>query len=246
MTLPLIIYGSYTCEDTALVRDRLRTLRVPFKESMKEDDEQVEAILKKYNSGLAQTPTLVFGDAQIVLTEPTIEQLEEALTKAACTFNAPKLQALRAQRYPPDMTVLPAHRYDALVDQPLVRPAHIIAFFAHSEGCRVCQGYAKQLTLHAHEFRDLNTHLRIVLHTDLKSAEKWSQEYAPGIEIRADEDGAVKREFANFLPDNLDVRPGGTWLLILDREEVPKIGVYGSDAGGLVSATEIIAQLKAL
>lgn len=244
MTLPLVMYGSYKCEDTALVRDRLRTLRVPFKELMKEDDAQVEGVLKKHNSGLAQTPTLVFGDEQIVLTEPTIEELEEVLTKAGYTFNAPQAQALRVQPYPPDMTSLPAHRYDVLAGQRPARPVKIIAFFAHSEGCRVCQGYAKQLTLRVRDFHELGTHLRIVLYTDLKSAEDWSHEHAPGIEIRADEDGAVKREFANFLPDNLDVRPGGTWLLVLDREEVPRIGVYGADAGGLVSPTEIIAQLK--
>ena len=244
MKLPIVMFGSYTCEDTAFVRDRLRTLRIHVKESMKEDNEPVEAILKKYNAGLAQTPTLVFGNEQIVITEPTIEQLQEALTNAGYTFHVPQAHTLRVQRNPPDMTFLPAHRYAALAGQPLERPSKIVAFFAHSEGCRVCQGYAKQLTLRARDLRDMNTLLRIVLHTDLKSAEDWSKEFAPGVEVRADEDGAVKREFANFLPDSLDVRPGGTWLLILDRDEAPKIGVYGADAGGLISPTEIIEQLK--
>ncbi|MBI5033248.1 MAG: redoxin domain-containing protein [Chloroflexi bacterium] len=244
MTLPLVMYGSYTCEDTAFVRDRLHKLRVHFKQAMKEDDERVGAVLKKYNSGLMQTPTLVFGNEQIVITEPTIEELEDALTKAGYSIKPPSADVLRLHSYAPDMTKLPAHRYDVLARHPLEHPTKYIVFFAHSEGCRVCQGYAKQLSLRARDFRKLGTHLRMVLHTDIKSTEDWARDYVPGVEVRADEDGSVKREFANFLPDDLGARPGGTWLLILDRNEVPRIGIYGGDAGSLVSATEIIAQLK--
>ena len=242
MTLPLVMYGSYTCEDTAFTRDRLRTLRVPFKESMKEDAPQVGEILAKYNSGSPRTPTLVFGDSQaeIVIAEPTIEQLEETLTKAGYTFDAPKAQTLPTRHHAPDLTTLPAFRSDAISGETVGRPGKIVVLFAHSEGCRVCQGYTKQIVARVNEFRDRDAHLRIVLHTDLKSAENWAKEFAPGIEIRADDDGAMKREFADYLPDQLDVRPGGAWLLILDRDEMPRLGVYGPDAGGLISPTQII------
>jgi len=240
MPLPIVMYGSYTCEDTAVTRDRLRTLRVQFKESMKEDDEQVSAILGKYNNGMSKTPTLVFGADEIVIAEPTIEQLEEALTKAGYTFEARRAQALPAKKYAPDLTALPTFGV-GLRD---TRFSKCVVIFAHTPACRVCQGYAKQIAAQWQKIRELDTDLRIVLQADLKSAEQWSKKFAPGVAVIADADAAAKREYADFLPDSLDVRLGGTWLVILDREEIPLIGQYSPDAGGLISATEIIQQLK--
>jgi hypothetical protein len=141
---------------------------------------------------------------------------------------------------------LPAFRSDAIKGETIGRPAKFIVLFGHSEGCRVCQGYARQIVKREKEFRETGAHLRIVLNTDLRSVENWAKEFAPGIEMRSDEIGEIKREFANYLPDSLDARPGGTWLLILDRDEMPRIGVYAPDAGGLISPTEIVAQLNML
>lgn len=243
MALPITMYGSYTCQDTALARDRLRTLRVPFKQVMREDDVQVTEILAKHNAGVPVTPTLVFGDDEMVIAEPTIEQLEEMLIKAGHTFAAPQAKTLRAQHYAPDLTQLPAYRSNAAGPR-IARPQKIVVFFAHSEGCRVCQGYAKQLAAHLAEIAECGAPLQIVLQAHSNDLEKWSKEFAPNVEMLADVDGALKRTYADYLPDDLDARRGGTWLVILDREEVPRVGVYGSDAGGLITPTQITQGLK--
>lgn len=244
MPLPIVMYGSYTCEDTAVTRDRLRTLRVPFKESMLEDDTHVSAILGKYNNGMPITPTLVFGEDEIVIAEPTIEQLEASLTKAGYTFEARRAQALPAKKHAPDLTALPTFSAGLGIAASDAQLSKWVVVFAHTPACRVCQGYAKQIAVQLSKIKELGADLRIVLQSDLKSAEQWAKEYAPDVAVIADADAAAKREYADFLPDSLDVRLGGTWLVILDRDEMPRIGQYSPDAGGLISATEIIQQLK--
>ena len=244
MALPIVMYGSYTCEDTAVTRDRLRTLHVPFKESMEEDDEHVSAILVKYNNGMPITPTLVFGKDEIVIAEPTIEQLEESLTKAGYTFESLRAQALPAKKYAPDLTALPTFSAGLGIAAADTRLSKWVVLFAHTPACRVCQGYAKQIAAQLPKIKAQGADLRIVLQADLKSAEEWSKKFAPGVAVIADADAMAKREYADFLPDSLDVRLGGTWLVILDRDETPRIGQYAPDAGGLISPTEIILQLK--
>jgi hypothetical protein len=243
MALPIVMYGSYTCEDTAVTRDRLRTLRVPFKESMLEEDAQVSPILVKYSQGLSTTPTLVFGEDEIVIAEPSIEQLEEALTKAGYTFEARHAHALPAKKHAPDLTALPTFSAGLGIAASDAQLSQWVVVFAHTPACRVCQGYAKQIAAQLQNIRKLDADLRIVLQADLKSAEQWSKKFAPGVAVIADADAAAKREYADFLPDSLDVRLGGTWLVILDRDEIPRIGQYSPDAGGLISATQIIQQL---
>lgn len=240
MALPITLYGSYTCEDTAVTRDRLRTLRVAFKESMLEDDAQVSAILGKHNNGMPVTPTLVFGAEKIVIAEPTFEQLEDALTKAGYTFEARRAQSLSAKKSVPDLTALPT--FNAGLGNN--RFSQSVVLFAHTSNCRVCQGYAKQIAAQLQKMREQDADLRIILQADLKSAEQWSKTFAPGVAVIADADATAKREYADFLPDSMDVRLGGTWFVILDNKENPRIGQYSPDAGGLISPTEIIQQLK--
>lgn len=239
MPLSIVMYGSYTCEDTAVTRDRLRTLRVPFQEALLEDDAQVSPLLVKYNQGLSRTPTLVFGADEIVIAEPTLEQLEQALTRAGYAFEPRRAQALPAQKIPPALSALP------ICNAALkARYAKTVVWFAHVPACRVCQGYAKQLAARAPEIREQDADVQIVLQADLKSAEAWSKSFAPGVAVSADADAAAKRAYADFLPDRLDVRLGGTWVVLLDHDEMPRSGQYAPDAGGLISPTEIMQQLK--
>ena len=80
--LPLTIYGSQTCEDTALVRDRLRVLGIPFRARARDNDPAVTARLEQWNGGDAITPTLVFENEEIIISEPTLEELEGTLQTA--------------------------------------------------------------------------------------------------------------------------------------------------------------------
>ena len=237
MTLPIRMYGSHTCEDTAISRDRLNVLRVPFQEFFKEDDESIVALLGKYHQGMTRTPTLVFGDDEIVIAEPTFEQLEETLSRAGYEFNPPRLHAFDFKRYVPDFSKLTVIRSSDADSRELPQ---MILFFAHVPACRVCQGYAKQIAAQRAEFEQAGARLQIVLNADAKQAKKWGEEFAPGVEFLLDSDGMFKRQSVDCFPDTWDVHPGGAWLLLVDREDVARAGVYSSDAGGLVAPTETL------
>ena len=106
--LPITFYSSLTCEDSALARDRLRSLRIPFTEERREDDPIVDVILARWNRGTLVTPTVVFGDDEIVISEPTLEQLEETLREAGYKFEAPRAVEFheeRASRPAPNFTL---------------------------------------------------------------------------------------------------------------------------------------------
>lgn len=238
MTLPITLYGSYTCEDTAITRDRLNALRVSFKERAKEDDERVIALLGKYNQGMTRTPTLVFGDDAIVIGEPTLEQLEDSLSKAGYAFDAPCLFKFDFKRYILDSSQLPVigpSPTDAQRDLP-----NTLLFFAHTATCRVCQGYARQISARCAQFEELGVRLQIVLCADTQTAKKWVEEFAPGTGTLVDGAGEFKRGSVDCFPDTWDIRTGGAWLLLVDQKDVALAGVYASDAGGLASPTEIV------
>lgn len=80
--LPIVMYARPDCEDSALVRDRLRALGIPFGEIDIDEDEAAARYVERLNRGFRSTPTLIFGDEEIVLVEPTVAQLDEALRRA--------------------------------------------------------------------------------------------------------------------------------------------------------------------
>jgi len=80
-TLPLTLYGGDDCDDTERTRGRLLALGAPFREVILEHDPAAERFVMFINGGFRSTPTLVFGEGKfkLILTEPTDEELEEAL-----------------------------------------------------------------------------------------------------------------------------------------------------------------------
>lgn len=82
--LPLTVYGGDTCDDTERVVGRLHALGIPYREVIIEDDPEAERFVVFINGGFRSTPTLVFGDGpyKTVLTEPSDEQLDDALARA--------------------------------------------------------------------------------------------------------------------------------------------------------------------
>ncbi|MCI0477740.1 MAG: hypothetical protein L0Y55_15970, partial [Anaerolineales bacterium] len=80
--MELNVFGGLTCEDTALVRDRLRALEIAYTNHNREDDARIDEMLRARHNGSIVTPTLVFGDGDIVIAEPTLEQLEATLLAA--------------------------------------------------------------------------------------------------------------------------------------------------------------------
>jgi mycoredoxin len=77
----ITLYGEPTCEDTDAVRDHLHHLSVPYREVNIDADVPASDFVVFINGGFRSTPTIVFGEGKrkLVLTEPTMEQLDEAL-----------------------------------------------------------------------------------------------------------------------------------------------------------------------
>lgn len=80
--LPIRMYASPWCEDSELARNRLRELGIPFAEVNVEEDPDAAAYVERLNQGFRSTPTIVFGDEALIVVEPTVEELDEALRRA--------------------------------------------------------------------------------------------------------------------------------------------------------------------
>lgn len=78
MALPIALYGSTDCDDTAHVTERLRALGIQFHMVNIDHDPEAERFVLFINGGFRSTPTLVIGDGKrkIVLTEPTDAQID--------------------------------------------------------------------------------------------------------------------------------------------------------------------------
>jgi mycoredoxin len=89
MVLPLTLYGSTHCDDTERTRHHLQTLGVPFTEINIDHEPAAEQFVVFINRGYRSTPTLVIGNGKtkLILTEPTDEELERALTQAEVMFH---------------------------------------------------------------------------------------------------------------------------------------------------------------
>lgn len=235
--LPIWLYGSHTCEDTAITRDRLNALGIRFIERDKEDNESVAALLEKYNAGMQRTPTLVIGADEIVIAEPTMEQLEDLLIQAGYIFEAPGLRRFDSKQYLPENSMLATIR-------PAVsgiQSSKTLYFFAHTEACRVCQGYARQIVIQNNQLAKHNVRLQIVLRANLDQAKKWAKEFAADAVVLIDGDGEFKRQAADRFPDTWDIRTGGVWLMLVDsQDDAIQAGTYAADAGGLVAPSEIV------
>ncbi len=237
----ITIYGSHTCEDTAFVRDRLLTLGIPFSEHDKEDSESVQQMLVKYSRGAPHTPTIVVGDESKVLIEPTVQELEDALGTAGYPVHIPNVVQFDAQlagRPAPDFE-LPSTTGNRFELGQLRGWRRSVLFFAHDHSCRVCQGYARQISKFQVPWSEMETRLLIVLQDNVDRSRNWAEEFANGAQALADTDGAVKASFTAYFAPFLNSRPEGTVTLILDRYTAPRVGSFASDAGGLIAPYEV-------
>jgi mycoredoxin len=84
MPLPLILYGATDCDDTERTRQRLHTLGIAFQEVNIDLDGEAERFIVFVNGGYRSTPTLVFGAGKfkLIVTEPTDEELSQAILRA--------------------------------------------------------------------------------------------------------------------------------------------------------------------
>ncbi len=246
--LPLIIYGGQTCEDTALVRAHLWALGIPFTERDVEDAPEARAVIERWNNGQVVTPTLIFGNDQIVMSEPALEQLDEALHQAGYEFKLP-----RAVEFP-ELALLPAPDFTLQAsDGGEVQLSRLrgrnkaVLFFAHAADCRVCQGYARQLTNHPGEFAEYESALFLIVPGNVEIASVWADAFARGYAALADEGGEVKQKYAEYFHASVPSADAhGVFVLILDQYTAPRAGSFAADAGGLITPREILDWLHLL
>lgn len=84
MPFPLTLYGTTECDDTERTRTWLHKLGAPFHEVNIDHDPEAEQFVIFINRGYRSTPTLVFGEGKLkmIVTEPTEEELGQALIRA--------------------------------------------------------------------------------------------------------------------------------------------------------------------
>lgn len=242
--LSITIYGSVTCEDTAITTARLRALNIPFTLYNREENSNVDALLEKYNNGKRVTPTLVFGDAQFVIAEPSLQDLEAALREVGYEFEAARADeirgALKNQRLP--NFTLPSSRGDAVTLYKLPRRKRAVLFFVDDANDRVSQGYARQLTNQRELFEEYNALPLPIVRADLQTTKEWAHEFARGYAALSDADGNVKQEYAALL----GVNATEALLVILDSFCAPRAVSHAADAGGLIAPNEITSWLRLL
>jgi glutaredoxin len=81
----ILILGRDTCEDTIRSRAHLAARKIPYEYRNVELDEEADALNRSFNGGIRVTPTILLGDPDSpssVLTEPSDEELDEAIAKA--------------------------------------------------------------------------------------------------------------------------------------------------------------------
>lgn len=240
--LPVQVYGSATCEDTALARDRLDALKVPYVYHSKEDDPRVNELLVKWNKGQAVTPTIVLGDDAAMVAEPSIEELEGVLTQAGYALQPPQAVEIldnRKNQRMPNFT-LPAANGENVTLFQLPGRKRPVLFFAHAADERVCQGYARQLTQLRALYEEYNALPLLILPDDVARLAAWAHEFANGYPVLADVGGQVKQKYASALSAD----PNKVLLVILDAYCAPRAYASAADAGGLIAPSEIVNWLR--
>lgn len=242
--LPVVVYGSLICEDTALVTARLRALGVPFTVRYNQQDAEVNAILEKHNNGNHVTPTLIFGDDAIVMAEPTLEQLESSLAQAGYVLNVPKGVEIRGElknQRVPNFTLASSDGTD-LTLYKLPRRKRAVLLFVPDPRDRAAQGYVRQLTRERELYDEYNALPIPILSADAETVREWANEFARGYAALSDEDGVVKAKYDRvFGLENANVL-----LVILDTFCVPRVISYGADAGALIAPGEVLSWLRLL
>ena len=80
--LPVRVFGRPDSTETLHTRERLRELQIPFTETNVETDDSAARFVERINHGARTTPTIVFGDQDFIIVEPTDLELIRALRRA--------------------------------------------------------------------------------------------------------------------------------------------------------------------
>lgn len=243
MPLPLVIYGRESCQDTQLVRDRLRALHVPSTERDVERDAGAAERVKAWNHGSLSTPTLVFGDEERVVAEPALDRVDELARWAGhevCPPAGIQLHGDVAARSLPSQTLQDAAGGTVSI-AALRERSQAVLFFPHPTDCLACRSYAHALLSAETRLAETGSVAYAVAPAPKPAVTAWLDGEAtlPAPRVLADEGGGWRRRAAAFVPQVGTARADEPFVLILDRWQAPRIASVAAEAGGLVSHAEI-------
>lgn len=241
--VPIVVLGSATCEDTAIVASRLRAIGVPFRNVDIDADPAAAQRVVSVNHGHRVTPTVIFGDDATVLAEPTLELLGKRLTAAGFDVEPP-----RAVDYNCELTArsIPVRHLDDERGGPfsleqLRGRSQVALFLAHGAECLACYGYARQLTRRGEAFAEADGLPLIVIAGD-PAESGWRHGIDDAVTILGDPDGAWKRDVATCI----GAHAGDAILVLLDRFGAPRAGSMAEEAGGLIDPAAAVDWLQFL
>ena len=241
---PITMYGAAACEDTAITRSRLVAMGIPFRELDIDLDAEAAREQRGANEGRRATPTLVFGAGQLVLTEPTLEQLGEALAASGHVVERPKAIAYHDElaSRPIPLRQLPTDLGDPFSIEGLRGQRQVALFLGHDAGCLACFGYATQLAAQRNALAELESLPIIVVEGTEGSIVGWRDRIADDVPLLVDADASWKRAVAA----RVGAVTADALLLVLDRFAAPRAGSIAADAGGLIDPSEATGWLRLL
>lgn len=231
----ITILGRPTCEDTAVVRDRLTRYRVPFREVDVDRDEGAGRHCEALNAGNRSTPTLLFGDADDAMTEPSLDALDARLLDEGWPIRPPEPTQFAGSLVAtpvPLLTVVDDAGAAFRLSQFRGR-RQVAMFFAHAAACMTCAGYARQLAAVRAKLADGDARAIVVVLGDATDAARWRAEATDSLPIVADRGGRWQAAVTAHV--RFDVDAGGALLLALDRYLAPRLGSVAPDSGGLIT-----------
>jgi glutaredoxin len=242
--LPIVMYGAATCEDTAITRSRLVAIGIPFRELDVDLDAEAAREQRAASDGRRVTPTLVFGAGQLVVIEPTLEQLGEALVAAGHIVEPPEAIAYHDElaSRPIPLRHLPTDLGDSFSIERLRGQRQVALFLGHDAECLACFGYARQLATQLNALAELEAVPVIVVAGTADTIAAWRRGIADGVPILADADGSWKRAVAT----RVGADAGDALLLVLDRFAAPRAGSIAAEAGGLIDPSAATDWLRLL
>ena len=223
---PLLMYGTATCEDTAVTRSRLRALGIPYREIDLDLDSFARDQLSELVGGRISTPTLVFGDHALIAVEPSPRELDELLSAAGYAVEPPAAVvyhgSLASLRVP--LRTLPQVAGGNFSLESISGRLQAAIFFAHGSTCLACYGYAKRLARQREALADEGAIPIVVVGSELATASSWLHEITEDIVILADAANAWK----SAVVGELDEAPGQAALIVVDRFAAPRAGSFAS------------------
>ena len=167
----ITVYGSSTCEDTAITTSRLATWRAPHVE-VDIDADAVGAKRVVELMGRRVTPTLTVDGTDLAVAEPTLETLGELVRASGAEVAAPS-----PLQYHGDVVTrsipIRTNRTDVGESFRLTSlrgRRQAVLFFAHAAACLPCFGYARQLAAALDAADEPDTDVVIVVRDTLDAA----------------------------------------------------------------------------